>query len=50
MADETTRSFECLPIDQLICAPIVAVAEGQAELCKVYLDNLFRSRTRNIRR
>lgn len=42
MADETTRSFECLPIDQLICAPIVAVAEGQAELCKVYLDNLFR--------
>lgn len=42
MADGITKSFECLPIDQLICAPIVAVAEGQAELCRVYLDNLFR--------
>ncbi len=42
MADEITKSFECLPIDQLICAPIVAVAEGQAELCRVYLDTLFR--------
>lgn len=42
MADEITKSFECLPIDQLICAPIVAVAEGQSELCRVYLDNLFR--------
>lgn len=42
MANEITRSFECLPIDQLICAPIVAVAEGQAELCRVYLNNLFR--------
>lgn len=42
MADEITKSFECLPIDQLICAPIVAVAEGQAELCRVYLENLFR--------
>lgn len=42
MADEITKSFECLPIDQLICTPIVAVAEGQAELCRVYLENLFR--------
>lgn len=42
MADGITKSFECLPIDQLICAPIVAVAEGQAELCRVYLDNLFK--------
>lgn len=42
MANGITKSFECLPIDQLICAPIVAVAEGQAELCRVYLDNLFR--------
>lgn len=39
---EISKSFECLPIGQLICAPIVAVAEGQAELCRVYLDNLFR--------
>lgn len=42
MADDISKSFECLPIDQLICAPIVAVAEGQAELCRVYLDNLFK--------
>lgn len=42
MADGITKSFECLPIDQLICAPIVAVAEGQSELCRVYLENLFK--------
>lgn len=44
MADESSisRSFESLPIQYLICAPIIAVAEGQAELCKVYLDNLFK--------
>lgn len=47
MADEITKSFECLPIDQLICAPIVAVAEGQAELCRVYLENLFRLAFKN---
>lgn len=41
MAEGISKSFECLPIDQLICAPIVAVAEGQAELCRVYLNNLF---------
>lgn len=41
MADEISKSFECLPIDQLICAPIVAVAQSQAELCSVYLNNLF---------
>lgn len=36
------QSFETLPIHHLICAPILAVAEGQAELCRVYLDNLFK--------
>lgn len=41
MADEVTKSFETLPIDQLICAPILAVAQGQSELCGVYLDYLF---------
>lgn len=35
------KNFATLPIDQLICAPIIAVAQGQAELCRVYLDNLF---------
>lgn len=42
MAEGISKNFECLPIDQLICAPIVAVAEGQSELCRVYLENLFR--------
>lgn len=41
MADEVSKSFEALPIDQLICAPILAVAQGQSELCRVYLDHLF---------
>lgn len=40
MAD-VGKNFETLPIDQLICAPLLAVAQGQAELCRVYLDNLF---------
>lgn len=35
------RSFETLPIGQLICTPILAVAQGQAELCRVYLNHLF---------
>lgn len=41
MPDEVSKSFESLPIDQLICAPILAVAQGQSELCKVYLDHLM---------
>lgn len=35
------KSFESLPIGQLICTPILEVAKGQAELCRVYLDYLF---------
>lgn len=41
MADEVSKSFESLPIDQLICAPILAVAQGQSELCRVYIDHLL---------
>lgn len=41
MADDVSKSFESLPIDQLICAPILAVAQGQSELCRVYIDYLF---------
>lgn len=41
MADDVSKSFESLPIDQLICAPILAVAQGQSELCKVYIEYLF---------
>ncbi len=36
------KSFASLPIGQLICSPILAVAQGQAELCRVYLDYLFK--------
>ena len=39
---EIGKSFESLPVGQLICTPIIAVAEGQAELCRVYLDQLFK--------
>lgn len=41
MADDVSKSFESLPIDQLICAPILAVAQGQSELCRVYIDHLL---------
>lgn len=41
MAD-VGKGFESLPIGQLICTPILAVAQGQAELCRVYLDHLFK--------
>lgn len=41
MADNVGKSFESLPIDQLICAPILAVAQGQSELCRVYIDHLL---------
>lgn len=35
-------SFTGLPIGLLICQPLIEVARGQAELCNVYLDQLFR--------
>jgi len=41
MAD-ITKDFAGLPIGQLICTPIIEVAKGQSELCKVYLDYLFK--------
>lgn len=41
MAEDLGKSFESLPIGHLICTPIVEVARGQAELCRVYLDYLF---------
>lgn len=37
-----TQDFEGLPLGLLICQPIIEVANGQAELCNVYLDNLFK--------
>jgi hypothetical protein len=47
MADEGLNTdiagkFAGLPLGQLICTPIIEVAKGQAELCRVYLDYVFR--------
>ena len=39
---ETALNFERLPIEDLICAPIIAAAKGQQELTSVYIDNLMR--------
>lgn len=33
-----TQAFVGLPMGQLICGPIIEVAKGQAELCKVYME------------
>lgn len=33
--------FTGLPMGLLICQPLIEVAKGQAELCNVYLDQLF---------
>jgi hypothetical protein len=40
MAD--IQQFAGLPLGQLICSPIIEVAKGQAELCRVYLDFVFK--------
>lgn len=37
-----TNDFTGLPLGLLISQPIIEVARGQAELCNVYLDQLFR--------
>lgn len=37
-----SNNFTGLPIGLLICQPLIEVAKGQAELCNVYLDQLFR--------
>lgn len=41
MAGEMTKEFVGLPLGLLVCQPILEVAKGQAELCQVYLQNLF---------
>ena len=38
---ETAQNFERLPIEDLICAPIIAAAKGQQELTSVYIDTLM---------
>lgn len=41
MAGEMAKEFVGLPLGLLVCQPILEVAKGQAELCRVYLQNLF---------
>ncbi len=39
---EIVKDMVGLPLGVLISQPIIEVAKGQAELCKVYLDTLFK--------
>lgn len=39
---ELTDQFAGLPLGLLICTPIIEVAKGQAELCRVYLEYVFK--------
>jgi hypothetical protein len=34
--------FAGLPLGLLVCTPIIEVAKGQSELCRVYLDYVFK--------
>lgn len=38
--DSTAEQFAGLPIESLICKPIVAAAQGQQELTAVYIDGI----------
>ena len=38
--DTTVKAFVGLPIEHLICDPILAVARGQKQLVSEYLDQL----------
>lgn len=38
--DSTAEQFTGLPIESLICKPIVAAAQGQQELTAVYIDGI----------
>lgn len=42
MANELLTDYTRIPMGLLISQPIIEVAKGQAELCNVYLDQLFR--------
>lgn len=39
---DVAKSFGSLPIENLICAPIIAAAKGQQELTSVYIDGIER--------
>lgn len=40
--ESTTASFDGLPMESLIAAPLIAADQGQQELTDVYLDNLMK--------
>jgi hypothetical protein len=42
MADNIAQKFAGLPLGLLVCSPIIEVAKGQAELCRVYLEYIHR--------
>lgn len=44
MADQSNiaQQFVGLPLGLLVCSPIIEVAKGQAELCRVYLEYVFK--------
>lgn len=45
MAEPTNniaQQFAGLPLGLLVCSPIIEVAKGQAELCRVYLEYVFK--------
>ncbi|MDR1310582.1 MAG: DUF2589 domain-containing protein [Burkholderiaceae bacterium] len=42
VGDGIANAFAGLPLGVLVCTPIIEVARGQAELCRVYLDYVFR--------
>lgn len=44
---DAAKEFSGLPLGQLICAPLIEVARGQAALCNVYLDYLFKLAYKN---
>lgn len=39
---DITQKFAGLPLGLLVCSPIIEVAKGQAELCRVYLEYVFK--------
>jgi hypothetical protein len=42
MPDNVADQFAGLPLGLLVCTPIIEVAKGQSELCRVYLDYVFK--------
>lgn len=42
MPENLGDKFAGLPLGLLVCTPIIEVAKGQSELCRVYLDYVYR--------